>query len=58
MKESKAGRKRIDANPGKIKNIRVDPELWERAKQIAHSRGDSLSSVIRAGLLEYIAKYG
>ncbi|WP_414706455.1 ribbon-helix-helix protein, CopG family [Rhodococcus pyridinivorans] len=38
------------------KAIRVDPELWETAKQIAYRRNETISEVIRRALTEYIHK--
>jgi predicted transcriptional regulator len=40
------------------KAIRVDPELWEAAKQIAYRRDETISDVIRRSLTEYIQKFG
>ena len=40
------------------RNVRVDDALWERARAVAESRGESLSEVIRMGLEQYVAAYG
>jgi hypothetical protein len=36
------------------KAIRVDPELWETAKQTTYRRDETISDVIRRSLQEYI----
>lgn len=38
--------------------IRVQSPLWEQALAVADMRGESLSEVIRAALVRYVAKYG
>ena len=40
--------------PTPLRNIRVDDELWEAAKEAAASRGQTLSEVIRAALGQYV----
>jgi len=40
------------------KAIRVDPELWHTAKQIAYRRHETISDVIRRALTEYVQKFG
>lgn len=39
------------------KAIRVDPELWEAAKQLASRRDKTISDVIRRSLTEYLQKF-
>ena len=41
----------------KLRNIRVEDELWDAAKAAAEARGESLSEAIRAFLKRY-AKNG
>lgn len=41
--------------PGtRLRNIRVDDELWEAAKSAAESRGESVSDVVRRALVVYV----
>ena len=37
-----------------LRAVRVDPELWEKARTIAASNGENLSAVIRDALRTYI----
>lgn len=37
-----------------LRAVRVDPELWEKARTIAARNGDNLSAVIRDALRTYI----
>jgi predicted transcriptional regulator len=37
-----------------LRAVRVDPELWEKARTIAAANGDNLSAVIRDALRVYI----
>lgn len=47
------------APPGtRLRNVRVDDDLWLPAKAIAAARGESLSEVIRDALAEYVDEYG
>lgn len=36
------------------RTIRIDDAVWDRAKALASRRGESVSDVVRAGLLTYI----
>jgi predicted transcriptional regulator len=42
--------------PGK--NIRIPDDLWNRALAVAHSRGESLSAVLRRALERYVKRHG
>lgn len=43
--------------PGtKLRNIRVDDELWEAAMKAAEARGENLSEAIRAFLTRYVKR--
>jgi len=37
-----------------LRAVRVDPELWEKARTIAESEGTNLSAVIRDALRVYV----
>ena len=37
-----------------LRAVRVDPELWEKARTIADKNDDNLSRVIRDALRDYI----
>jgi predicted DNA-binding protein len=37
-----------------LRAVRVDPELWEKARAVADKNGDNLSAVIRDALRTYI----
>ena len=37
-----------------LRAVRVDPELWEKARTIAKANDDNLSRVIRDALRDYI----
>jgi len=37
-----------------LRAVRVDPELWEKARTIADKNDDNLSSIIRDALRTYI----
>ena len=38
--------------------VRIEPELWNAAKQAAASRGDNLSAIIREALSAYVRDMG
>ena len=38
--------------------IRIDPELWQQAKQAAAAEGETISDVIRRYLIEYVNQHG
>jgi antitoxin component of RelBE/YafQ-DinJ toxin-antitoxin module len=40
----------------KIRNLRVDPELWNAAAAIADEKGTDLSKEVRAFLTRYVAR--
>lgn len=42
----------------KIRNIRIDDDLWEGAMRIAKARRETLSGVIKRALVEYIEQHG
>ena len=37
-----------------LRAVRVDPELWEKARAVADKNGDNLSEIIRDALRQYI----
>jgi len=37
-----------------LRAVRVDPELWEKARTVANKNGDNLSAIIRDALRAYI----
>lgn len=37
-----------------LRAVRVDPEIWEKARTIAAANGDNLSAIIRDALRAYI----
>ena len=37
-----------------LRAVRVDPELWEKARAVASENGENLSAVIRDALRAYI----
>lgn len=39
-----------------LRSVRIPDEIWKPAKEIAASRGETLSEVIRKALAEYITK--
>lgn len=39
-------------------NVRVPDELWDRALLIAGLRGETMTKVVRDGLVSYIEAYG
>lgn len=41
----------------KLRNIRVDEDLWQRAKAVADLRKETLSDVIRAALERYVKRH-
>lgn len=45
--------------PGtRLRNVRVDDDLWNEAKAIAHARGETLSAdVVRPALERYVKKH-
>jgi predicted transcriptional regulator len=42
----------------KLRNIRVDDDLWAEAKRIASERRETLSAVIKRALVEYVERHG
>lgn len=38
------------------RSIRVDDELWDKAKEVADERGDNLSTILRIALINYISE--
>jgi predicted HicB family RNase H-like nuclease len=38
--------------------VRVPRDLWDAAKVVAASRGETLSDVVRDCLRDYVARYG
>jgi predicted transcriptional regulator len=40
-----------------LRNIRIAPDLWDRALAVAHRRGETLSQVIRAALVRYVKRH-
>ena len=38
----------------KVRTVRVEDPLWDKAKEVAAENGDNLSEIIRAALLEYV----
>jgi predicted transcriptional regulator len=42
----------------KLRNIRVDDDLWTEAKRIASERRETLSAVVKRALVEYVEKHG
>lgn len=36
-----------------MRAVRVNPELWERARTVAAENGDNLSAIIREALRDY-----
>lgn len=40
--------------PTKIRGVRVDDELWQRAQERAAERRESVADVIRRALLAYV----
>lgn len=38
-------------------NVRFPKQLWAEAKEIADSRYEKMSEVLRRGLVEYVEKY-
>ena len=42
----------------KLRNVRVDDDLWRDAKKIAADRRETLSAVIKRALVEYVEKHG
>jgi predicted transcriptional regulator len=41
----------------KLRNVRVDKDLWDRAQTIARERRETLSDVMRRALVEYVERY-
>jgi hypothetical protein len=41
-----------------VRNIRIRDEVWKPALDLAHERGETLTSVIEAALRRYIARHG
>ena len=44
--------------PMEARSVRVSTALWRQALAVADMRGESLSEVIRAALVRYVAKFG
>lgn len=42
----------------RLRNVRVEDDLWQRAKDAADKRNESLSEVIRAALERYVKRHG
>lgn len=40
-----------------LRSVRVDDNLWWRARAVADARGDTLSGIIRAALLRYVRRH-
>jgi predicted transcriptional regulator len=41
----------------KLRNFRVDDEIWERAQKIAADRRETVSAVLKRALVEYVERY-
>lgn len=41
-----------------LRNVRIADPLWDRAKEIAERRGESVSDVLRAALERYVKRHG
>lgn len=41
----------------KLRNLRVDEDLWEDAKTIAKYRRETLSAVMKRALVEYVEEH-
>lgn len=39
-----------------LRAIRIEDELWERAKAAAHNRGETVTDAIRRALREYVTE--
>lgn len=42
----------------KLRNIRVDDDLWTEAMRIAGERRETLSAVLKRALVEYVEQHG
>jgi predicted transcriptional regulator len=42
----------------KLRNVRVDDDLWTEAKRIAAERRETLSAVVKRALVEYVERHG
>lgn len=42
----------------KLRNLRVDEDLWAEAQRIAKERRETLSAVMKRALVEYVEKHG
>lgn len=42
----------------KLRNLRVDDDLWAEAQRIAKERRETLSAVMKRALVEYVEKHG
>lgn len=42
----------------KLRNLRVDEDLWAEAQRIAKDRRETLSAVMKRALVEYVEKHG
>jgi predicted transcriptional regulator len=47
-----------DVSATKLRNLRVDEQLWKEAKRIADARRETLSAVMKRALVEYVEKHG
>lgn len=41
-----------------LRNVRIPDHVWDRAKEVAAERGETLTSVIESALRRYIARHG
>lgn len=42
----------------KLRNLRVDDDLWAEAQRIAADRRETLSAVMKRALVEYVEQHG
>ena len=42
----------------KLRNFRVDDDLWTEAQRIASERRETLSAVLKRALVEYVEQHG
>lgn len=42
----------------KLRNVRVDDDLWQEAQRIAKDNRESLSHVLKAALVAYVKEHG
>jgi hypothetical protein len=50
-------RQTVSVAETKLRNVRVDKDLWDRAQSIARERRETLSDVMRRALVEYVERY-